>query len=109
MLIFLSLLLICVNNVFLFRDVYIYVFAYTPTCIIDPYVCMCHRLLVSVYIVCSTIVRHHISRFWAAGGMYLLNSDENMLKAKTSYVGTSGKVEKEWPLKETVTRGCKGS
>lgn len=76
---------------------------------IDPYVCMCHRLLVSVYIVCGTIVRHHISRFWAAGGMYLLNSDENMLKAKTSYVGTSGKVEKEWPLKETVTRGCKGS
>ena len=63
MLILLSLLLIFVNNVFLFRDVnmlciciYICICLYTDVYNIDPYVCMCHRLLVSVYIVCSTIV-----------------------------------------------------
>ena len=97
------------STCYVYVNIYICICLYTDVYNIDPYVCMCHRLLVSVYIVCSTIVRHHISQFWAAGGMYLLNSDENMLKAKTSYVGTSGKVEKKWPLKETVTRGCKGS
>ena len=117
------LLLLLRWYIFIFRDgsvvnmlcivmysicMYIYIYVYSLIHVYNIHTC---AFIIMYWFPCILYTGQRwdiIFRFCAAGGLYLLKPEQNTSKARTSHVGTSGKVEKKWPLKETVTRGCRG-